>query len=405
MAGHRASTWLLLWCAISAGLGCAADRSASGDMVDDQAAASAQPKGGDGCASEAPCPPPAPPCDSGSGDCDRTAELDAGAHGSTDASPEATPADAAADSGASTTTQPGIRPDPTSLPSLIWIANTIEGTVSKLDTRTMSELGRYLTSPQGLGLPSRTSVANDGDAAIANRGNATALSGGDGGGVIKIHASLERCVDKNGNGAIETSTGSSDVLPWGDDECVAWYRPLGYFSNRPLAWAPAPAPDTPSKVWTAGTDYCDFAACSLEVLRLDGTTGAVVDSISIRGLAGVDFTTGASEPTVPPALLPPTTLIRRHEQRRRQGHRLAGRSRQRRHPKIHGPQQSLLLQRHDRGRPDGRRLPGTSPTLIRRRALDRAAGCGAHGSRLPAGGVEVLYRSLLEIPRLTHQPE
>jgi hypothetical protein len=173
--------------------------------------------------------------------------------------------------------------------SYIWIANSAEGTVSKVDTRTLEEKGRYLTSPNGLGLPSRTSVGADGNVAVANRGGATNALGGDGGGVTKIYASEQDCPDTNGNGMVDTSTGANDVLPWGEDECIAWHTPLAYYSNRPVAWAPAPAPDAPADVWTAGSSSCLPAACSIEVLRLDGQTGAIKDSVTVDSLMGVDF--------------------------------------------------------------------------------------------------------------------
>jgi hypothetical protein len=32
-----------------------------------------------------------------------------------------------------------------------------------------------------------------------------------------------KCIDKNGNGQIETSTGANDIKPWGQDECVLWH--------------------------------------------------------------------------------------------------------------------------------------------------------------------------------------
>ena len=41
------------------------------------------------------------------------------------------------------------------LSPIIWVANSAEGTVSKIDTRTMAEIGRYLTHPGGKGDPSR----------------------------------------------------------------------------------------------------------------------------------------------------------------------------------------------------------------------------------------------------------
>ncbi|MFI5307666.1 MAG: hypothetical protein ACHQ53_09960 [Polyangiales bacterium] len=175
--------------------------------------------------------------------------------------------------------------------SFIWIANSAEGTVSKLDTRTMMELGRYLTTQNGKGLPSRTSVGKDGAVAVANRGNATGWQGGDGGGVIKIWSSQSQCQDKNGNGMIDTSTGAMDVKPWGQDECVAWFTPINEFSNRPVQWAPAPGPDVPANIWTAGATMCTAMNCSLNVYRLDGTTGMIRDTVAITGLMGVDMLT------------------------------------------------------------------------------------------------------------------
>ena len=181
--------------------------------------------------------------------------------------------------------------------SYIWIANTLEGTVSKLDTRTLTELGRYYTSPTGTGLPSRTTVAEDGDVAVANRGGASNAPGGDGGGITKIYAKQEKCEDKNGNGMIDTSTGATDIRPWGEDECVAWHTPLNYFSNRPVAWAPPSAPDAPADVWTAAAAppngaLCGPLDCTIDVIRLNGLTGAIKDMVSIPGLTGTDFIGG-----------------------------------------------------------------------------------------------------------------
>jgi hypothetical protein len=66
----------------------------------------------------------------------------------------------------------------------VWIANSGEHTVSKLDTRTMTEVGRYYTRPDQQGSPSRTSVSIDGKAVVvANRH----------GGLTKIWARPEYC--------------------------------------------------------------------------------------------------------------------------------------------------------------------------------------------------------------------
>ena len=188
--------------------------------------------------------------------------------------------------------------------SFIWIANSAEGTVSKVDTRSMMELGRYLTTSGGKGLPSRTSVAADGSVAVANRGNATGWMGGDGGGVIKIYGSDDKCKDKNGNGKVDTSTGAKDVKAWGEDECVAWFTPFtDYFSNRPVSWAPAPGPDIPAKVWTSAAKDCKPDACSVDVFRLNGETGAIEDTVNVTGLMGMDFIStgiaGTNDPNNP----------------------------------------------------------------------------------------------------------
>jgi hypothetical protein len=54
--------------------------------------------------------------------------------------------------------------------SFIWIANTGEGTVSKVCTIDGKEVARYYTSPQASGGdPSRTSVNLHGDMVVTNR--------------------------------------------------------------------------------------------------------------------------------------------------------------------------------------------------------------------------------------------
>lgn len=101
--------------------------------------------------------------------------------------------------------------------SVIWVANSPEGTVSKIDTRTATELARYRTGPKKDVDPSRTSVSLTGLVAIANRK----------GSVTVIAPRLGKCVDKNGDGKIQTSQGAQDVLEWGQDECVLWHHDLG----------------------------------------------------------------------------------------------------------------------------------------------------------------------------------
>jgi hypothetical protein len=168
--------------------------------------------------------------------------------------------------------------------SFIWIANAEQSTISKLNTRTLEEVGRYLTREDSAGSPSRTSVNLSGDVAVANRN----------GGVAKFYAKVEDCKDANGDGIIQTSTGANDVLPWAAEECRAWFTPLMYVSNRPLAWArgtlnTASCKYENEKVWTSGANNCTDTACQIDVMRMNGDTGVVEDMIPIGGLMGANF--------------------------------------------------------------------------------------------------------------------
>jgi streptogramin lyase len=156
--------------------------------------------------------------------------------------------------------------------SYIWIANSSQGTVSKIDTESMIEEGRYIVRPDSAGSPSRTSVSLSGDVGVANRI----------GGVTKIYGNVADCQESNGIPAIQTSSGGADVLAWGQEECVAWYTPLAYSSNRPMAWAQgvmntATCRYEDEKLWTAGAN----GAGTTQVLLLDGETGVVEQTVNI----------------------------------------------------------------------------------------------------------------------------
>ena len=119
--------------------------------------------------------------------------------------------------------------------SYIWIANSGQGTVSKVDTMMMKEVGRYYTDPVVGSSPSRTAVNVDGRfAAVANR-----IAGS----VTVFAATEDDCKDTNGNGKIDTSTGPNDIKPWGLDECMLWNLKVNPSNNnneqkgpRPLGW-------------------------------------------------------------------------------------------------------------------------------------------------------------------------
>ncbi|MEM7155341.1 MAG: hypothetical protein AAF799_21005 [Myxococcota bacterium] len=155
--------------------------------------------------------------------------------------------------------------------SYIWIANSSQGTVSKINTQTMGEEGRYIVKPNSAGSPSRTSVSLSGDVAVANRN----------GGVAKIYANHDDCPETNAIPGLQTST-DANFLAWGEDECVAWYTDLAYSSNRPMAWAQgefnnATCTYDNEKLWTAGAN----GVGSTQVLLLDGETGVVEQTINI----------------------------------------------------------------------------------------------------------------------------
>jgi streptogramin lyase len=109
----------------------------------------------------------------------------------------------------------------TTLP-FIWVPNSNEGTVSKVDTVTGKELGRYRTGPSSKGNPSRTTVDLFGNCWVGNRHTGT---------VVKIGL-LEngQYMDRNWNGIIETShdidgdgnISDDEILPWASDECVIY---------------------------------------------------------------------------------------------------------------------------------------------------------------------------------------
>lgn len=162
--------------------------------------------------------------------------------------------------------------------SYIWISNTSESSLSKLNTVTLVEEGRYTTRADKAGSPSRTSVNLSGDVVVANRN----------GGLTKFFARIEDCVEKNGMPGIQTSTGKADVLAWDLEECRAWHTPLAGTSNRPVAWTsgvqdPVSCLWEDQKVWTSTTQLGQPG--SMKVLRLDGATGQVEASVNLPAVA------------------------------------------------------------------------------------------------------------------------
>lgn len=105
---------------------------------------------------------------------------------------------------------------------LIWISSTALGMISKVDTETMTELGRYKVAPWAMDEqngPSRTTVDSEGNVYVGLRTGTT---------ISMISSAGPNCPDTNGDGMITTSTGPADVLPLGQDDCLIWTTEIGH---------------------------------------------------------------------------------------------------------------------------------------------------------------------------------
>jgi hypothetical protein len=167
----------------------------------------------------------------------------------------------------------------------VWVANSGNGTISRLDPATGREIGRYvaeLPGPTRSGrapYPSRTAVDQNFDALIANR-----AFGGQG-TLTKIAADLRRCVDRNANGRIDTATdrnmdgriNQADPSEFygANDECILWTVDVGVPGGTPrsLAIGLAPAGADVGDVWVG--NYSEARA-----YRVRSSDGAVLGSVS-----------------------------------------------------------------------------------------------------------------------------
>jgi hypothetical protein len=181
-----------------------------------------------------------------------------------------------------------------SIKPLIWVANSGEGTVSKVDAETLVELARYQTYPAGQGDPSRSTVSLNGDAVvIANRAYFNGPRTANIASAVKIAAGDKTngyagCVDRNRNGKIDTFEGSGPVpaaFQWpagqkdSPDECVVWLTHLANGATHPI---PRAAGFDAEQREFGGFVYIGLFGAR-EVVRLDSKTGAIVKRISVPG--------------------------------------------------------------------------------------------------------------------------
>jgi len=110
-------------------------------------------------------------------------------------------------------TLPGATP-----PAVLWVASSAAGTVSKIDTAGRVEAGRYSAGADAAtALPRTIAVDGRGDAVVVDHGPAERES------ALRF---ANECPDADGDGSVETSSGS-DVLPWLGDECLLWSTEIG----------------------------------------------------------------------------------------------------------------------------------------------------------------------------------
>jgi hypothetical protein len=179
----------------------------------------------------------------------------------------------------------------------LWIANTGENTVSKLDIETGREVARYASvrDSAALGIPavplgavdgdqnedncfncpSRTAIDFNGDAFVANRAFGRQAT------VTKFGNEPASCIDRNHNGVIDTSAdvngdglidkNSPSEFLAEDDECILWTVPVGNMNGVARALAiDAGGPDGEhGNVWVGLYE-------EKRLVQISGETGAPI---------------------------------------------------------------------------------------------------------------------------------
>ena len=171
----------------------------------------------------------------------------------------------------------------------IWVPNSNQGTVSKVNTHTGAEVARYRVNPRTDEFTFTTIVDKDGNCWAANSRSGT---------VVKIGL-LEKnqYTDRNHNGIIDTSrdldhngiiTGA-ELLAWGEDECVLFETIL--VPGRESTYAPGSytgvygsydygvrslAVDSDNNLW-AGNYNARF------YYYINGENGQIIRSLNLTG--------------------------------------------------------------------------------------------------------------------------
>jgi hypothetical protein len=166
---------------------------------------------------------------------------------------------------------------------LVWLPNTGDGTLSKVDAVQARELARYRVA----GEPERIAVDHLGDAWVLSPGLAAPAQ------LSKVSADVERCVDRAGDG-LQTSGAPEELLAFGADDCVLWSVAVGDAGERASALvidgALAPALDDGAlDDGASSAPYGGNAWVGMQhgerLLLIDGRDGRIVREVDTPGLA------------------------------------------------------------------------------------------------------------------------
>ena len=164
----------------------------------------------------------------------------------------------------------------------VWVSLSQRCTIAKINTETGEILGEFRTvsDDRPCNESSRTTVGLDGSVWVGHRGPGGAT-----------HVGLEevnQCVDRNGNGTIETSTGYGDVLPWtgsdsvvanAQDECILHHvdtdaAPLNFGDTRHMSI------DAENNLWIGDRNG------GSQFVKVDGATGEILTEKRDFGCGG-----------------------------------------------------------------------------------------------------------------------
>lgn len=157
----------------------------------------------------------------------------------------------------------------------LWVPNTGEGTLSKVDAQSTREIARYRVAGA---TPERVAVDYDGDAWVLSPSL-------DGQSILtKVAGGEDRCRDVAGDG-LQTSRDPAQLLALGEDECVLLRMPVGDVAEvaRALAVDGTGAPELVPR----GRIWVGMQAAE-RVVELDGESGALLREVATPGLSPFD---------------------------------------------------------------------------------------------------------------------